>query len=186
MNFKVERLYLTGFMTSGKSTIGPILANVIGWTFKDLDREIEKIENKKVVEIFESNGEEYFRSIEHKLLSEFSRQNNLVLSLGGGTIIIQKNLELMKNSGKIIYLKSSPEMIYQRIKNKIDRPIFKDLVLSEKSRPQDFIDRIKNLQQEREPFYSSADFFIDTDKTRIGVTVDKLVKIIRKHIHEKN
>ena len=173
-------------MTSGKSTIGPILANVIGWTFKDLDLEIEKIEKKKVVEIFNEKGEDYFRSIEHKMLSEFSEYNDLVLSLGGGTIINQANLELMKRTGKIIYLKSSPEMIYQRIKNKIDRPIFRDLVLSEKARPQDFIDRIKNLQQEREPYYSSADFFIDTDKTRVGVTVDKLAKIIRRHILEKN
>jgi len=186
MNSKVERLYLTGFMTCGKSTIGPILANVIGWSFKDLDLEIEKKENKKVVEIFEEKGENYFRQIEYNLLSEYSEHKNLILSLGGGTIIKKNNLELMKRTGKIIYLKSSSEVIYQRIKNKIDRPIFRDLVLSENAKPQDFIDRIKNLQQEREPYYSSADFFIDTDKTRIGVTVDRLVKIIRKHIHEKN
>ena len=73
-------------------------------------------------------------------------------------------------------------MIYQRVKNKIDRPIFRDLVLSDKSTPQDFISRIKELQKVREPYYSAADFSIDTDKTRIGVTVDNLVKILRKHI----
>ena len=56
MNPKVERLYLTGFMTSGKSTIGPILANVIGWAFKDLDREIEEVEGKPVVDIFNEKG----------------------------------------------------------------------------------------------------------------------------------
>ncbi len=186
MSLRIERLYLTGFMTSGKSTIGPILANVIGWTFRDLDREIEKIEGKPVVEIFSENGEEYFRSIEYKLLAEFSEYKDLVLSLGGGTIVNKRNLELMKSTGKIVYLKSSPEMIFQRIKNKIDRPIFRDLVLSENAKPQDFIDRIKALLQEREPYYLAADFFIDTDKTRIGITVDELVKIIRKYIHEKN
>jgi shikimate kinase len=186
MSSKVERLYLTGFMTSGKSTIGPILANVIGWTFKDLDKVIEEAEGKKIVDIFKEDGEEYFRELEYKLLLEFSGYKNLVLSLGGGTIISERNLKLMKSTGKIVYLKSSPEMIYQRIKNKIDRPIFRDLVLSGNAKPQDFIDRITKLLEEREPYYSSADFFIDTDKTRIGITVDKLERIIRKHIHEKD
>ena len=81
MNPKIERLYLTGFMTSGKSTIGPILANVIGWAFKDLDREIEEVEGKPVVDIFSEKGEEYFRDIEHKLLVEFSGYKNLILAL---------------------------------------------------------------------------------------------------------
>lgn len=186
MNPKIERLYLTGFMTSGKSTIGPILANVIGWTFKDLDKEIEEIEKKPVVEIFSEKGEEYFRDLEHKLLIEYSGCKDLVLALGGGAIISIRNLELLKKTGKIVYLKTSPEMIYERIKNKIDRPIFRDLVLSDSAKPQDFINRIKMLLEEREPYYSSADFFIDTDKTRIGVTVDKLAKIIRRYIYEKN
>ena len=178
----IQRLYITGFMTSGKSTIGPILANVIGWAFKDLDKEIEKAEGMPVVEIFSQKGEEYFRKIEHEFLLDLSEENLLVLSLGGGTIINKNNLSLMKSTGKIVYLKSSPEMIYQRVKNKIDRPIFRDLVLSDKSTPQDFISRIKELQKVREPYYSAADFSIDTDKTRIGVTVDNLVKILRKHI----
>lgn len=186
MNPKVERLYLTGFMTSGKSTIGPILANVIGWIFKDLDKEIEKAEGKPVVEIFSEKGEEYFRDLEHKLLVEYSSCKDLVLALGGGAIVSVRNLELLKKTGKIVYLKSSPEMIYERIKNKIDRPIFRDLVLSDNAKPQDFIIRIKTLLEEREPYYSSADFSIDTDKTRIGVTVDKLAKIIKKYIYEKN
>jgi shikimate kinase len=186
MNPKVERLYLTGFMTSGKSTIGPILANVIGWAFKDLDREIEEVEGKPVVDIFNEKGEEYFRGIEYKLLVEFSGSKNLILALGGGTIVSVRNLELLKETGKIVYLKSSPEMLYKRIKNKIDRPIFRDLVLSDSAKPQDFINRIEMLLEEREPYYSSADFFIDTDKTRIGVTVDKLAKIIKRYIYEKN
>ncbi|MEN8193147.1 MAG: shikimate kinase [Bacteroidota bacterium] len=186
MSSRIERLYLTGFMTSGKSTIGPILANVIGWTFKDLDIEIEKYEGLPVVDIFSQKGEDYFRDLEYKLLAKFSEYERLVLALGGGTIVNPKNLDLMKKTGKIIYLKSSPEMIYQRIKNKIDRPIFRDLVLSDTAKPKDFIERIKKLQSEREPFYAQAHFSIDTDKTRVGITVDNLVKTIRKYIHEKN
>jgi len=111
METPIERVYLTGFMTSGKSTVGPILANVLGWEFKDLDRVIEEQENKTVVEIFESNGEDYFRDLEHELLNKFSNEKKLILSLGGGTIAFDRNLKVLKNSGKIVYLKSSSEMI---------------------------------------------------------------------------
>jgi shikimate kinase len=186
MELQTERIYLTGFMTSGKSTIGPILANVLGWEFKDLDRVIEDLENKSVVEIFESSGEEYFREIEYNLLLKLSSVKNLILSLGGGTIAFDKNLNILKKSGKIVYLKSSPEMIYQRIKNKIDRPIFRDLVLSENPQPKDFIERIDKYLTEREPFYLEADIHIDTDNTSIGITVDKLAKILKRVINEKN
>ncbi|MCF6269596.1 MAG: shikimate kinase [Melioribacteraceae bacterium] len=182
----VERIYLTGFMTSGKSTIGPILANVLGWDFKDLDRVIEELEGNSVVDIFKKKGETYFRDIEYTFLQKFTNSKNLILALGGGTIAFERNLELLNNSGKIVYLKSSPEMIYKRIKNKIDRPIFRDLVLSENPKPEDFIERINKLLKEREPFYLSADICIDTDKTSIGVTVDKLAKILKRVINGKD
>jgi len=186
MKTVTKRIYLTGFMTSGKSTIGPILANVIGWEFCDLDREIEKHENKSVVQIFEDDGEAYFREIEHKLLFNFSHVPNLVLSLGGGTMVFDRNLSILKNTGMTVYLKSSPEMIYQRIKNKIDRPIFRDLVLSGNAKAKDFIDRIENLLSKREPYYLESDICINTDLSNIGITVDKLAKTIVKAINENN
>ena len=173
-------------MTSGKSTIGPIVANVHGWEFVDLDRAIENREQKSVVEIFEQNGEEYFRNLEHELLAEFSKSENLVIALGGGTMAHKRNLDILKNSGTIVYLRSSPEMIYKRLRNKIDRPIFRDLVLSGNSKPKDFIDRIKKLMNEREPFYSQADIYINTDETPIGITVDKLVNLLKRGGNEKN
>ncbi len=173
-------------MTSGKSTIGPILANVLGWEFVDLDNAIEEHENKSVVEIFEKNGEEYFRNLEHDLLLKFSQSDNLVISLGGGTMAYKRNLDILKKNGTIVYLKSSPEMIYKRIKNKIDRPIFRDLVLAENSRPKDFINRITEIMKEREPYYIQADIHINTDITSIGVTVDKLAKLLQRGINEKN
>ena len=186
MKDKIERVYLTGFMTSGKSTIGPILANVLGWNFIDLDNAIEEHEGKSVVEIFNTNGEEYFRNIEHNLLLDYSRTKNLILSLGGGTMAFERNLTILKNSGTTIYLKSSPEMIYKRIKNKIDRPIFRDLVLSNNAKQSDFINRIEEFLSKREPFYSQSNIKIDTDETSIGITVDKLAKILNRAMHEKN
>lgn len=186
METAIKRIYLTGFMTSGKSTIGPILANVIGWEFRDLDREIEEHEGKSIVEIFEINGEDYFREIEHNLLLLFSKKTNLILSLGGGTMVYDRNLSILKNSGITVYLKSSPEMIYQRIKNKIDRPIFRDLVLSGNAKSKDFIDRIEKLLTKREPYYLESDICVDTDRSNIGITVDNLAKILTKVINENN
>ena len=139
-----KRIYLTGFMTSGKSTIGPILANVLGVDFYDLDKEIEREEKLSIVEIFEKHGEKYFRDSETRILAKLSKNNSIVVSLGGGTIIHKVNLDLMKSSGKVVYLKVSPDTLYKRLKNKIDRPLFRDLVLNEKTE-EHFIERINVL-----------------------------------------
>ena len=174
-----KRIYLTGFMTSGKSTIGPILANVLGWGFFDLDSVIEKKEGKSVVKIFEDEGEEYFRKVESELLIDISLSENVIVSLGGGTIASAKNLEVMKNNGTIVYLKVSPEMLYKRLKYKTDRPLFRDIVLSDNTE-EDFISRIKKFLGEREIFYNQADLIIDTDTNRVGLTVDLLVNKLKK------
>ncbi len=179
------RIYLTGFMTSGKSTIGPILANVLGMDFFDLDKEIEKEEGITVVEIFEKKGEAYFRQLEKKFLENLCKQHNIIVSLGGGTITNAENLELLKRSGKIIYLKVSPDILYKRLKNKTDRPLFRDMMLSENSE-EDFMRRIKDMLDKRKEFYEKADLIIDTDYNPIGVTVDKIAKKILKGINEKD
>lgn len=178
-------IYLTGFMTSGKSTVGPILANVLGWNFYDLDREIESREKKSIVEIFESNGENYFRSIETDTLKELSLLKNVVISLGGGTIANETNMGILKETGKIIYLKVSPDILYHRLKNKIDRPLFRDLTLGQSSE-QDYKNKINEILKERTGYYEKADLVINTDTTRIGITVDAIAKKVRAMLHEEN
>ena len=121
---KKKIYYLTGFMAAGKSTIGPILANTLGWDFYDLDKEVEKKEKLKVVEIFERKGEEYFRKTETDLLKKLSEDDEVIISLGGGAIASDINFGIIKSTGKIIYLKSSPEMAYKRLRFKKDRPAF--------------------------------------------------------------
>ncbi len=182
---KKNIIYLTGFMTSGKSTIGPILANVLGWHFYDLDKVLEKKENMSVVEIFEKKGEEYFRRMERETLAELSQNDNIVIALGGGTISNEANLQLIKSSGLLVYLKVSPDVLYKRLKNKIDRPLFKDLVLGEKSE-EEFVGRIKELLEKREGKYMQADLEINTDETRIGITVDKIAEQVKSFLNEKS
>lgn len=169
--------YLTGFMAAGKSTIGPILANTLGWNFFDLDREVEKQEEMKVVEIFEVKGENYFRNTESILLKKLSENNEVIISLGGGAISSDENFKIIKSSGKIIYLKSSPEIAYKRLRFKRDRPAF---IFEGEEIPtkEQFIERINNLLDARKKYYEQADFVIDTDNQTVGKTVDILAKYI--------
>lgn len=181
----LNRIYLTGFMTSGKSTLGKILANVLGWNFYDLDKEIERDEAKRVTEIFESKGEPYFRKIESKKLQHLSLEHNVIISLGGGTIVNEENVNFITQNGKLIYLKVDPEIIYSRIKKKTDRPLFKEFVLAENTK-EDFIIKIKFMLSEREKYYKKADLVFDVDNSPIGITVDKLAKIVNRIIIAEN
>ena len=185
MNMNELRIYLTGFMTCGKSTIGPIVANVLGMNFIDLDKEIERSERRTIVEIFEQEGEQYFRNVERIFLENMSQRKNIIVALGGGTITNHQNIALIKKNGKIIYLEVSPEILYKRLKNKIDRPLFRDLVLG--GNPEsDFINRIKEMLDQRKEFYEEADYIINTDFNPIGVTVDTIAKNILRLANEKN
>jgi shikimate kinase len=178
---KKNIFYLTGFMGSGKSTIGPILANTLGWQFYDLDKVIEAAEKKKVKEIFKEKGEDYFRKIETDTLKELSEGDKIIISLGGGTIIFKTNYELMRSSGTIIYLHASMESIYFRLRYKTDRPVINPDGLESLSKDE-MLQRITKLFNEREKFYKQADLIIDTDKMPIGKAVDHLAHYIEKNI----
>ena len=177
-----RRIYLTGFMGSGKSTIGPILANVLGWNFSDLDKLIEKEVGDSVNNIFAQKGESFFRQKESELLNQSASQENIVLALGGGTLTTKGNLELIKKSGVSIYLQSTPEEIFRRLKFKVDRPLLK----SENGIPLSFFEtknKISELLKKREPTYLSADIVYHVDNISVGKTVDDLVKLIERKLH---
>jgi len=170
-------IYLTGFMGSGKSTIGPILANTLGWDFFDLDRLIENKTGKKIKEIFEQEGESYFRKLETDTLREISGTQNVIISLGGGTVANEENLEILKKTGEIFYLKVSLDTVYKRLIYKRDRPVLLKSD-SENVSKEEMIDRIKKLMNTRAKYYEQADYTIDTETNSIGNTIDKIVKII--------
>ena len=181
----LEKIYLTGFMTSGKSTLGKILANVLGWNFFDMDKELEIDEGTTVTEIFETKGEVYFRNIENIKLRELSKFEKVVISLGGGTLINDDNVKFIKQHGKLVYLRVTPEIIYTRIKKKTDRPLFKDFVLAENTK-EDFIEKIKNMLGEREKYYNLANIIFDVDNSPVGETIDNLAKIINRILIAEN
>ena len=174
-------VYLTGFMGSGKSTIGPILANTLGWEFYDLDSLIENKSNMKIKEIFDLHGEKYFRTLESETLFEISANNKIIVSLGGGTIANNNNLEIIQRTGIIFYLKISYMSVYKRLKYKRDRPVLLSDV-GEEFTKEDLLKKINILYEKRRIFYEQADFVIDTDNMPVGKTVDRIVKIILKEI----
>lgn len=178
---KKNIVYLTGFMGCGKSTIAPLLANVLGYDFVDIDNAVEQLAQKSVTRIFEEHGEEYFRAMEHTVLLESGRRKGCVVSLGGGTLTRAENLAFVKSSGLLVYLKTHPEHIIRRMRHKTNRPL---LFRSEGEPPDDAVlsARITQLLAEREPFYNQADLVIRTDDKPIRYTVDEIVRLVRKYV----
>jgi shikimate kinase len=172
-------IYLTGFMGSGKSTIAPILANTLGYTCRDIDAEIERITGKKVSDIFTDHGETYFRDVERRLLRESSRLEGCVISLGGGTIANNLNLQIIKASGVLVYLAASAEQIFRRVRFKTNRPL---LLTPDGDRlsEEDLRNRIILLMSERAPYYEQADVTIVTGDQPVGLTIDRVVRAINQ------
>ena len=170
-------------MGAGKSTVGPILANTLGWDYFDLDMVIEQQLGKKIKTIFEESGEPYFRQVEHEVLKKLSQNKDAIISLGGGTIASQNNLNIIKGTGKVVYLKASVDSIYKRVAFKRDRPNL--LIDGEEFSKEKLMQKIDSLFRAREKFYNKADITIDTDDISIGVTVDKIAKIITDNLEIK-
>ena len=171
-------------MGSGKSTIGPILANTLGFDYLDVDKHIEQKTKKLVSEIFNSEGEQVFRALERNALLELTELNHCVISLGGGTIANEENCQLVLQKGVLVYLKLSPEEIIQRVQYRSDRPMLKDEHGNQLTLPE-LKNRVLDLMTRREKFYARADVVISADKMRVGATVDEIMKNIHGIINKE-
>ena len=176
-------IFLSGFSGSGKSTIGPLLANSLGYEFIDLDQRIEKHAGKTITRIFAESGEEHFRNLEHQTIEEVVEQNNLVISLGGGVLENDRAYDLIKESGTLVYLKSPSKTLARRLYNKTDRPLLKGKNGQKLSR-EEIEDKIATILSKREPRYESADITVHTDINRIGSTVEELTRKIERYVRK--
>ena len=174
-------VFLTGFMGSGKSTIGPILANTLGYEFVDVDRLIEQKANAPVVEIFERDGEDRFRVLEEEVLKELEKRTDLVVSLGGGTIANERNYQMIHKNGLIVYLHLTPEEIVRRVQHRHDRPLLRDAD-GRTLPPHLLTERVRTLLEAREQFYNRADIIVPSDRTRVGAMVDEIVRRLKGHL----
>lgn len=119
-------IILCGFMGSGKTVVGQELAKIMGRKFVDTDEIIEAEQGVAVKAIFAAHGEDYFRDLEHECCKKISEYKNCVVSTGGGALTFQRNVDVLKNSGKIVLLDADFDVICSRIGNSNTRPLFQD------------------------------------------------------------
>jgi shikimate kinase len=123
-----NKVYIIGFMGSGKTTTGKKLAGLLGWPFTDLDRSIEEQTGMTIPEIFSRHGEAWFRNVESEMLRSFSPLTKRVISTGGGTPCYEDNMEYMLETGLTLYLKLTPGQLKSRLSGPNgERPLIKDL-----------------------------------------------------------
>lgn len=151
-----DNIALIGFMGSGKTTIGKILAKYLDMKFIDIDKMISAREKKSIPEIFEEKGEQYFRKLEREIVLEESLNNNIVIATGGGVIIDNENIKNLKETSFIVYLDCTIECIYERVKNSKNRPLLN---------VENMFETIQELHKKRELLYKiSCDISVKIDE----------------------
>ena len=158
-------------MGSGKTSIGKKLANLLHYDFFDTDAEIERLVGKTALQIFETDGESFFREKEQSVIAELSQKTNIVVSVGGGSPCFFDNMQRMNQAGLTIYLQATPKMLKQRlIKRKNQRPLLKNIP-DEELEPY-----IVRLLQQRQPDYQKCQITVET----LNITAKRLLEIIRQ------
>lgn len=161
-------IVLIGFMGTGKSAAAGYLEQEYGMGTVEMDRIIAEREGKSIPEIFEENGEEYFRNRETGLLRELKGRKKTVISCGGGAPMREENVAEMKKIGKIVLLTASPETIYRRVIGNHDRPVLS----GRKS-----VEGIAELMEtRRERYEAAADYIIDTENKTIPEVCRELME----------
>ena len=115
MNGPIQRVFLVGYRGSGKSTVGPLLAGRLGWSFVDADALLESRAGKSISRIFAENGEPFFRDLESTLLNELATTPQLVIATGGGVVLHPHNREILQQRGLCVWLQAPAELVWERI-----------------------------------------------------------------------
>ncbi|MCX6278838.1 MAG: AAA family ATPase [Bacteroidetes bacterium] len=164
------RIYLIGYMASGKSRLGQILAMKLGFTFIDLDSIFEERFRISISEFFEKYHEDAFRQIEHLLLLETTKSDNLVVSTGGGTPCFFDNMQIIKKEGFSVYLQLEIPTIVERLgQARRKRPLLKDISETQIG------EKIRLHLIERSAFYEQADFILKADNESLEYLIERIV-----------
>ena len=153
-----NNVVLIGFMGTGKTSIGKLLAVKLGCAFVDLDHKIEADSKMTIPEIFKKYGEKHFRELEKKAVKEVSERRGIVIATGGGTVKDEENIKMLKENGIIICLTADIDEILYRTEHKGDRPVLDNRDKAHGDRRA----AIEKLIEERKEFYDQADYKIDT------------------------
>ncbi len=157
-------------MAVGKSAVGRNLAKRLRRRFVDLDRQIEKSEGMKVRDIFEQKGEDYFRQCEKRALAQLLTEQDQVIATGGGVVLDDDNLALLREKTLLVCLRASTAAILRRVGSGATRPLLKGPNRRE---------RIEELVQARQERYAQAHVTIDTDQLTLSQVVDKIMAMVQ-------
>jgi len=159
-----DKIFLVGFMGSGKSTVGPLVAAKLGWDFIDLDRQIEREQGKSIREIFEHEGEPEFRRIEMNHLRSLKDRAACVVALGGGAFVQEANRPIVTELGVSVFLDCRLEVIQARCPADGTRPLLETPEL------------VKDLYTVRYPLYRKSDFSIDVSDIEPAQAADLILQ----------
>jgi shikimate kinase len=163
----VRNIALTGFMAVGKSAVGRTLARKLGRRFVDLDKIIEKREGMKVKDIFSRKGESYFRRAEKQALAEVLFQGEQVIATGGGVVIDEENIRLLREKSFLVCLTAASEVLLRRAEKSRQRPLLEGGDRSQ---------RIGELLAQREKNYAQAHIAVDTSDLTVEQVVEKIIE----------
>jgi shikimate kinase len=164
-------IILIGFMGAGKSAVGHKLANELKMDYLDCDELIEKTEKTSINEIFEKKGEKYFRDLETEVIKTLADFDNFVIATGGGMVLREENVKLLKQIGPLILLWADSGVVYQRIKEQTHRPLLK--VADPRA-------EIKKILDYRAPIYNKvADLKVDTSKLNVEESVREIMEWLK-------
>lgn len=165
-----KNIALVGFMGCGKTAVSRLLSKNLKLRLISTDELIILREKLSIAEIFAQKGEPYFRELERKTIVELSKEKDLVIDCGGGIVLQEENIKNLKQSGTIIYLKASVDVLHERTKNHKHRPLLN--VENPKA-------RIQELLLKREPFYAQADHMIDTSGKTANEVAEEIIRLIK-------
>lgn len=167
---QIRNIALIGFMGTGKTSVGHLVAGRLGFKFLDTDHLIERRAGMSISEIFATHGEARFRELEREVVDGLAAEDRCVIATGGG---VGANLELMaslKRHALVVCLWASPERIWQRVSRQVHRPLL------HVADPQQ---RIRDLLAQRQPFYRRADVLLNADTRQVPQTATQVIKEFR-------
>lgn len=165
-----RNIVLVGFMGSGKSSVGRLVADRLGWKFIDTDEEVEKCTGLTIREIFDRYGEPEFRKLEKREVARAAKFWPAVIATGGGAMLDEENVKALSETGWLIWLKVSPEAVLERIRDASSRPLL--------SRERE---SLASFLEERERRYRLADVAIETSGRGIEEVAEQIISFVREN-----